>query len=1218
MGIVQLQERRRATLFVRYDPFDRYVSCLVYVPRDRYDSSLRLKIQTLLENSFNGRAENWIVRIDEGMLARASVIIRTDGEGLQPDLKALEDQLRQLCRSWMDDLRRVLTLQYGEGSALELLRRYRHAFPAAYCETTTPELAAHDIHRIQTGEAVLTSGILVDLSGNGEQGVLKLRLYQAGKPIVLSSILPMLENAGLRVEYMGGPYPLHLADTAEPVYVHEFSARPTWDPIVPLADIKLAFEEGFSRMWSGEAENDLFNALMMRAGLGWREVVALRVLGRYLRQLRIPYSQNMIAMGLINYPHLTQQIVQLFIIKHDPDFKGNRNEAFAAKLEEINEALESVTGLEDDRILRRYLNLVQASLRTNFFQTDDATQQFKSYVSVKFQSGTVEYMPLPKPLYEIFVYSPKMEAVHLRGGKVARGGIRWSDRLGDFRNEILGLMKAQMVKNTVIVPMGSKGGFIVKNPSSDPEIFRKEGITCYRTMMYGLLDLTDNRVNGKIVPPKRVVRHDGDDAYLVVAADKGTATFSDTANGISRDYGFWLDDAFASGGSAGYDHKGMGITARGAWEAIKRHFREMGKDIQTTDFTCIGVGDMSGDVFGNGMLLSKHIRLLGAFDHRHIFCDPNPDAAISFAERQRLFKLPRSSWADYDAKKISKGGGVFSRKEKSIKLSPEMKTAYGLDVDAISPNDLIQALLKADVELLYFGGIGTYVKASTESHEDAGDRSADALRVDATDIRAAVIGEGANLGMTQRARIEYGLKGGHVNTDAIDNSAGVDTSDHEVNIKILLRPIVDAKQLTLPARNKLLASMTDDVAALVLRDNYRQTLALSVMEAEAVETLPQQVQAMHMLERAGLLNRVVEFLPDGAEITRRQRNGRGLTRPEMAVLLAYTKIWLYDQLLSSDLPDDDALEELLQNYFPQTLQKKYPQAITKHQLAREIVATQITNSIVNRTSSHFVPLMVEKTGRSPADVTRAFVALREACGLSPLWREVELLDNKVSAETQTEMLRLVRGVVTQRVYGILVHKTRLTTNMAGALKEMRKALHDIHAWLDKHPDCISQTALDQIQHWRTAGVPEDLARRIALLPYITAAFDLLPLSQESGEPLSVLAEIYFTLGQRLSINTLIKAASDVRPQTVLEREALRQAVDDITAAQPAITAAVAYARKHTNGKHLGATEQLRYWSGKHQEVLSRYDGLLNEARLLGPFDLAALTLVARQLVVLQG
>lgn len=1216
MGIVRLQERRRATLFVRRDSFDRYVSCLVYVPRDRYNSAIRYKMQTLLEDAFQGKAEDWIVRLDEGMFARASVIIRTGGVVVQADLRLLEEQLRQICRSWTDDLRRVLTQQYGEAVALEQLRRYGKAFPPVYCEATTPEMAAHDIQRLQTAGAALATGILVDLTEVEEGGMLRLRLYREEQPIVLSNILPMLENAGLRVEYMGGPFSVTPADAAKPIYVHEFVAHPTWQPVLAIGDIKLAFEEGFARVWSGDAENDLFNALMLRAGLGWREVVALRVMGRYLRQLRIPYSQNMVAMGLVNYPQLTRKLVELFIIRHDPDFDGTREKMFAGKLAEMNDDLAAVTGLEDDRILRRYVNLIQASLRTNFFQTD-AAGAFKPYVSIKFESGAVDFMPLPKPLYEIFVYSTKMEAVHLRGGKVARGGIRWSDRLGDFRNEILGLMKAQMVKNTVIVPVGSKGGFIVKNPSSDSETFRKEGVECYRTMMRGLLDLTDNYVKGKIVPPEQVVRHDRDDPYLVVAADKGTATFSDIANGISREYGFWLDDAFASGGSAGYDHKAMGITARGAWEAVKRHFRELGKDIQTTDFSCMGVGDMSGDVFGNGMLLSKHIRLVGAFDHRHIFCDPNPDAAISYAERERLFKLPRSSWADYDAKKISKGGGIFSRQEKSIKLTAEIKAIFGLQSDNVSPAELIQAMLKSEVELLYFGGIGTYVKASTESHEDVGDRTAEALRVDARDIRAAVIGEGANLGMTQRARIEYALKGGRLNTDAIDNSAGVDTSDHEVNIKILLRPVVDAKQLTLPARDKLLASMTDEVAKLVLRDNYRQTLILSLMEAEAVESLPQQVQAMQMLERIGLLNRAVEYLPDSEEIIRRQRAGRGLTRPEMAVLLAYTKIWLYQQLLDSDLPDDSAMRGRLLRYFPEALQKKYADRIRQHQLAREIVATQVTNSIVNRTGSYFVPMMVEKTGVRAADVMRAFVILRESCNLTGLWHEVQDLDNHVDAALQMEMLRVLRHVMTQRVYGILMQKDHLTTQMESTITSLRQALKDITLWLDKHTDKINGNVLEQTQRWQSAGVPAQLARRIALMPIVTATFDLLPLAESSGRPLTEVAAVYFALGQRLSIVTLMRASETAHSQTATEREAVRVVTDDIAAAQTILTGEV-IGHKKTKSLKQGAEVLLQNWLNKHHDDLQRYDGLLNEARATGRYDLSVLTLAVRQLTDLRG
>jgi glutamate dehydrogenase len=816
-------------------------------------------------------------------------------------------------------------------------------------------------------------------------------------------------------------------------------------------------------------------------------------------------------------------------------------------------------------------------------------------------------MPLPKPLYEIFVYSPSTEAVHLRGGKVARGGIRWSDRRDDFRAEILGLMKAQMVKNSVIVPVGSKGGFIVKRPPSDPEKFQAEGISCYTTMMCGLLDITDNRVNGKIVPPKNVVRHDQDDPYLVVAADKGTAKFSDIANGISQSYGFWLDDAFASGGSAGYDHKEMGITARGAWEAVKRHFRELNKDIQNQVFTCIGVGDMSGDVFGNGMLLSKYTQLLGAFDHRHIFCDPAPDVARSFQERQRLFVLPRSSWADYDKKIISRGGGVFSRGEKAIKISAEMKKVYGIASDTLAPADLIQAMLKADVELLYFGGIGTYVKAEEETHDEVSDRANEALRVNGADLRASVVCEGANLGMTQRGRIEYAQKGGRINTDAIDNSAGVDTSDHEVNIKILLRKAIDRKSLSLGARNKLLASMTDEVGHLVLRDNYLQTQALTVAEASAVEHLADHARCMQVLEKSGLLNRSVEYLPDDAEIAERQRLGAGLTRPELAVLMAYAKIWLYHKLVDSGLPDDPALQRDVDDYFPKPLRKAYAKDIAQHQLRREIAATVLTNDIVNRTSIRIILMVADHV--SAETVARAYLLARDSFGLPALWADIENLDNKVPAATQTGMLLTIRSALMSIMEQSLSNKEALS-NLSVGIRDTLKGLLELNEWLNKDPnapDARNRVGMD----WQNNGVDGSLAQAVARLPVLGGAIDLIRLSAKNKLRVGEMAALFFGLEKRLGIDWLGRLALSAA-QTSWQRAASATALSALAVNHRRLTSQLA-ARQAK-----GAKVEVSAWAELHAKKMARYDALMTEWKLAGTVDLAMLILANEQLESLSG
>ncbi|MDR3451094.1 MAG: NAD-glutamate dehydrogenase [Alphaproteobacteria bacterium] len=1199
-GILQLQERARVALFVRQDPFGRYVTCLVYVPRDRYDSKLRSRIQDFLEVAYQGKAQPWNVRIDDSRLARAFVTISLSPDSPRPDSAQLESALRELCRTWAGRLRDSLVEAYGEASALVLLRRYGEAFPETYCETVPPPRAVTDIRNLERVRQ--HPHFIADLFDIGD-GRLRLKLFQPGKPLSLSETLPLIENMGLKIDYMGGPYEITFKDESAPIYIHEFVGRSAQPSLVAFDHVKIAFEEALAKIVAGEVESDSFNALTLRIGMGWSGIVVLRALARYLRQLRIPYSHEMIAAVMKTHPQVAQQLYALFYARHNPELKGDRAAEMRALENVIAGALAKIDALEDDRIIRRYLNLVQSSLRTNYFQTDEAGRG-KNYLSIKFDSRAVDFMPLPKPLVEIFVYSMMTEAVHLRGGKVARGGIRWSDRRDDFRNEILGLMKAQMVKNSVIVPVGSKGGFIVKNPSPEPEKFAAEGIACYKVMMAGLFDITDNSKNGRIVPPPQVVRHDGDDPYLVVAADKGTAKFSDTANAISQSYGFWLDDAFASGGSAGYDHKEMGITARGAWEAVKRHFRELGKDIQNVDFTCIGVGDMSGDVFGNGMLLSKHTLLLGAFDHRHIFCDPAPDAAKSFAERRRLYNLTRSSWNDYDRKLISKGGGVFARGEKSIKISPEMKKAYGINAETLAPAELMQAMLKADVELMYFGGIGTYVKATDESHDDAGDRANDAVRISGAELRAKVVGEGANLAMTQHGRVEYAKNGGHLNTDAIDNSAGVDTSDHEVNIKILLRKAVDKKALTIEARNKLLASMTEEVGHLVLRDNYLQTEALSVAEARASDLLPAHVRCIQLLEKTGLLNRGVEFLPDDAEISSRQKVGKGLTRPELAVLLAYTKLWLFQKLIDSDLPDDPALQEDLASYFPQALRKNYARDIAQHQLKREIVATVVTNDIVNHTGPQTVLMLGERTGAAPDLIVRAYLLARASFDLPGIWAGIDALDNKVKAATQTRMMVTVKTALAGAMERLLAEPQNLQ-NLSASIAVNHKRLEQLGEWLGQNATILTAIGAHHAEaDWRAQGVPADIARRVAVFPVIAGALDLVALAVKTGMGMGDLAALYFGLEKRLGIGWLAHLGA---AQTPWQREAAGAALDELAEHHRRLTAQLA--AKKTKGKQKDMAE----WEERNAAKLEPYDALLAEGRAAGNADLAMLLLANKRL-----
>ncbi|HUO86404.1 MAG TPA: NAD-glutamate dehydrogenase, partial [Thermoanaerobaculia bacterium] len=955
LGILRLQERQRVALFVRKDPFERFVSALVFVPRDRHTTKLRRQIEKLLGDSFGGAVTTFSTQVGDAPLARAHFIFQTrPGAVPKFDVRSLEAEIAALASTWEDHLREALVAAHGEEAGLAELRRYADAFPVAYREEVSADEALLDLEAIE--EVVTTGGLATRLGrpreASGHQ--VRFKVFHPSPVRPLSDLLPLLEDMGLQVVWEV-PYEVSLPGGDGSVWIRDFLLAGGDQMEIDLPAAREVFREAFARVWSGELESDGFNRLVVAAGLDWREVTMLRAYGRYLRQIGIAFSQEYMAATLARNPRTARHLVTLFRARFDPadrDGTPERVETASARVETANKALrrslQSVANLDEDRILRRFLNLVRATQRTNYFQ-HDADGVAKPYLAIKLDSKQIRRLPEPAPQFEIWVYSPRVEAVHLRGGKVARGGVRWSDRQMDFRTEILGLMKAQMVKNAVIVPVGAKGGFVVKRGAGlSREELLVEGRECYRTMVRGLLDLTDNLVGETVVPPPDLVRLDDDDPYLVVAADKGTATFSDLANGVAAEYGFWLGDAFASGGSAGYDHKAMGITARGAWVSVERHFRELGIDIQRQDFTAVGVGDMAGDVFGNGMLLSKHTRLVGAFNHLHIFVDPDPDPAVAWKERKRLFELgPRAAWSDYDAGKLSPGGAVFERSTKSVKVSPEVRERFGLAKASISPDELIRAILAAEVDLLWLGGIGTFVKAADETNGDTGDHANDDVRLDASMVRARVVGEGANLGFTQLGRIEYAASGGRINTDAIDNSAGVDTSDHEVNIKIALGEVM-RDGMDLDDRNRLLAAMGDEVAALVLRDNYLQSQAISVTAAKGPALLAAQGRLIRELERAGLLQRGLEFLPDDDEIAQRQAAGRGLTRPEIAILLAYSKIALYKELLASSLPDEPELVSDLLRYFPQPLAERHRDALLRHRLRREIVATHVTNSTVNR------------------------------------------------------------------------------------------------------------------------------------------------------------------------------------------------------------------------------------------------------------------------------
>ena len=1071
-------------------------------------------------------------------------------------MRELEARLALAARSWGDDLKDALIDALGEARGNELLRRFAAALPAAYREDFTARAAVPDVEMMARLSTANPLGMSLYRPLEAEPGMLRFKLFHLGAPVTLSDSQPMLKRMGLKV-LDERPYRMAPPDQP-PVWLHDFGmlTRPP-DADVDIDGLHAVFEDAFGRIFRGEVENDDFNRLVVAARMPAAEIVILRAYAKYVRQIGFALSQSFIENTLAANPAIARNLVALFKARFDPEVEARGDAEAAARLTEVETALDGVDNLSEDRVLRQLLALIMATTRTNFWRRD-AQGRPRSFVSFKFDPAKVPGLPEPRPMFEIFVYSPRFEGVHLRGGRVARGGLRWSDRPEDFRTEILGLVKAQMVKNVVIVPVGSKGGFVLKRApsSSDRDAFMKEGIACYQDYLRALLDVTDNRMGDRIVPPPQVRRHDADDPYLVVAADKGTATFSDYANAISSEYGFWLGDAFASGGSAGYDHKAMGITARGAWESVKRHFREMGIDTQTTGFTVAGIGDMSGDVFGNGMLLSPHIKLVAAFDHRHIFLDPSPDPGPALRERQRLFKLPRSSWADYDAKLLSAGGGIHARSAKSIAITSEVKAALAIPADALTPTELVNAILKAPVDLLYNGGIGTYVKSARETHAEVGDRANDALRVDGRDLRCKVVVEGGNLGCTQLGRVEYARSGGRINTDAIDNSGGVGTSDHEVNIKILLGLAVADGELTEKQRNALLAEMTDDVAALVLRDNYFQTQVLSVTGRIAPKLLDAQQRFVQFLEHEGRLNRAIEYLPADEEFAERRAARQGLASPERAVMLAYSKMWLYDELVASTLPDDPWVASALARYFPGVLAERYAGYMERHPLKREIIATHVTNSMLNRVGSTFVHRLQESTGARPHEIVRAYLLSREIFGFVALWKAIEALDNRVDdALTSAMLIEMSREL--ERGTTWFLRSRRLAEDMAATIDHFAPRVEALAARLPTLLDAEGRTRIGTaVAEYVGKGVPEALAARAVTLDALYLTLDIVEVAGATKRPVELVAEIYFELSTRLELpwfRTMIARLPGEAHWQMLAKTAME---DDLSGLQRAIAGEV--------------------------------------------------------------
>ncbi len=1191
LGVLALESRPSVRLFVRRDAFERFVSCTIFLPRERFSTQLREQVQTILEEAFGGSVTAFYTQMTDSPLARLHLIVRTTpGQIPAVDPRAVETRISGVTYGWADALQEALTGAHGPQAASQLIRRWGNAFPTSYVQNFQPQHAVHDIERMEQALTGGEGGVALELFQRNDDAanVMHLKLYTPHAQASLSDILPILENFGFRV-LNETPYRIQIEGGAHPaVWLRDFRLEKLGGAL-DVEEVKSRFEDAFLAVWRGEIDNDGFNALVLTAGMSAREANLLRAYARYARQATFPYSDGAMVAVLLGYAPMARQLVQLFKLRFDPAAKERETDA---ALEAFTTALGSVRTLEEDRILRQFRDMILATLRTNYFQKA-ADGQTKSYVSFKLDSAAIPGLPLPRPLVEIFVFGQRVEGIHLRGGRVARGGLRWSDRREDYRTEVLGLMKAQMVKNAVIVPVGSKGGFFVKRPpvGGDRDAVMKEGIACYQTYLRGLLDITDNLKGGEVVPPVDVVRYDENDPYLVVAADKGTASFSDFANAISAEYGFWLGDAFASGGSVGYDHKKMAITARGAWVSVARHFREAGVDMNAP-FTTIGIGDMAGDVFGNGMLMSDQIALVGAFNHMHIFLDPAPDVAKSFAERQRLFDLPRSSWEDYDLKLISQGGGIFKRSEKSIPVSVEMQKILGTSQARMAPDELIRAMLLAPVELLWNGGIGTYVKAETETHEQVGDRANNTLRVNGGELRCKVVGEGGNLGFTQLGRIEYALKGGRINTDAIDNSAGVDCSDHEVNIKITFGQLLESGALSIASRDETLAQMTDEVARLVLADNRLQTQAITVAQLQGTAQLDAQARLMDSFERAGQLNRAVEYLPTAKVIADRRQQNLGLTRPELSVLLSYAKNVLYPQLLASELPDDDYLERDLLRYFPEPMRVPFRKAILAHPLRREIIATMITNSMVNRGGITFAQSFVEETGMQAADVARAYVIVRDAYDTRALWRDIEALDGQMDAATQAAMFAQAAIFMERSAYWFLRNLAQPMSIQA----TLDAFAPGIKTYMECYDDAITDTVREAYEAKRARflqmGAPENIAMRVARLEIISNGLDVVQLANQFGLPVPDVAKTYFALGSALHMGWLRRATSRMkRGDSHWERVAIYSALNQLSDQQRRLTA------QSLEIAADNAEAAVAAWSEKNTHALERYFRFIEDIRL---------------------
>ncbi|OED41222.1 NAD-glutamate dehydrogenase [Endozoicomonas sp. (ex Bugula neritina AB1)] len=1211
MSILRIQERKHIKVFIRQDPYGPFCSALVFVPRDVYNTAFRARIEKILCHSLDAVDSEFTTYFSESILARVHFILKLRGR-IEYDADLINQEIRLAASSWDDDVKDAVLETFGEVRGNKLLSQYGSGFGAGYRDAFAPQSVVVDMEHFDTinDKQPLSMGFYQSL--DDKPGRIHFKLYHFVEPLPLADQIPIIENLGLRVL---GEYPFLINKNSEDViWIHDFLLSFSTDFTDDLQKIGPVFKEAFEKIWFGQAENDRFNLLVLAAGMNWRQVAILRAYSRYLKQVRVGLSQTYIAETLCNNIGITRLLVEMFEVRFDPSMALSRTQR-QAKVQQLQqqvlEALDQVSVLSEDKIIRRYQSVIAATLRTNFYQID-AQGEYKPYISLKMAPGDIPDIPKPVPMFEIFVYSPKVEGVHLRGGKVARGGLRWSDRVEDFRTEVLGLVKAQQVKNALIVPVGAKGGFVPKQMpvNGSREEVMAEGVSCYKTFIRALLDVTDNLKDDEVVHPDQVVFYDEDDSYLVVAADKGTATFSDIANEISSEYDFWLGDAFASGGSAGYDHKKMGITAKGAWVSVQRHFREQDINVQKDVVTAIGIGDMAGDVFGNGMLSSESIALIGAFNHLHVFVDPEPDVAKSFVERQRLFDLPRSSWSDYDTSLISDGGGVFSRHAKSIVITDAMKRKFGINVNRLTPNELIRSMLRAPVDLIWNGGIGTYVKGVSESHGDVGDKANDPLRINGCELQARVVGEGGNLGFSQLGRVEYSLQGGAMNTDFIDNSGGVDCSDHEVNIKILLNDAVVSGDMTIKQRNVLLETMTEDVSELVLTNNYRQSQAISLAESEAIQRMDEYRRFIEHLEEIGKLDRSIEFLPDNDALMERTLGEKGLTRPELSLLISYSKADLKEALIDSPIIDDDYLSHEVFSAFPGVLVEPFKNEISHHRLRREIIATQIANHLIDMMGITFVYRLQQTTGATAPEIARAYAVSRDVFDVERHWQTIESLDHKVPSNVQHKMMSsLIKLVRRASRWFIRLKRQDLVPMEAVEYfgPKVREFLNSFPRYLTEQEQGDLQTAIDELVN---QGVPDELALVVAGQRYLLHSLPVIYAIEQTAQTLETVSRTYFAIGGRLELNWygyVLGNLDVLNHWQSLARDSVR---DELTWQQRALTIALI----NMSEKGVELEQQLDNWIVQHMPLVTRWQNMLNEIRSHNQPELAMFTVANRELM----